>query len=247
MFIEPNFIFRGKDCKEFNVQIVGVNEDVLNYKGKPYSRTINKESIANNIAYTQEPNDTEEFTLNLALLDKNDLPMTWTTEIYNRICDWLISDSFEQFISYDDLTLVHYVMVTEIKPKLNYRQLGWIEVTFKPLDNFRYKILERDELVFGSKVIEIFNESKNTLEPLITLENLGTKNNIIYINDFMISGLEENEVVYIDNYMTNVMNDEDENRLYLCNRQWIKLQPGINQILVKGDCNVNIYCEIPMK
>lgn len=247
MFVEPYFIWRNEDCRKYNLSIVTTSKDIINEFGIPYSRTLNKEDITTSYMYTHQEDEPREFTLSLALIGYDEQPMTWTNEVYENIANWLISDDFEQFISYDNLNKVYYLMVTKIQKNFTYDNKGWIDVTFLPLNTYGFEIKKIERTVLGEELINIKNPTRKDYEPLIIIENDGTNRSIVHINDFVITGMGENEVIYVDNYMTNVINQDDENRLYLCNRRWIKLKPGMNQLLVEGDCTITIYCEFPIK
>ena len=245
MFKRPYFIWKGESCKDYFILITTTENEIVNDFGIPYNKVLNKEE--GKFIYTEEEGESEEFTLNLTLAEnENGTAMVWTEDIYRRICKWLKSDEFERFISYDNLDYCYYLKVTKIQPCFTFGEsVGWITVTFKPLSNYAYKIYRAEEIVRGTKQIIINNDTDEDYEPLFIIHNLGSENNTISVNDLEINGIQEDEVVYVDNYMTNVINTKNENRLSCCNRKWVTLKPGENRLFISGDCRITIYCEFP--
>ena len=245
MFKSPYFIWKGESCKDYFIMITTTDNEVVNDFGLPYSKSLTKEE--GKFIYKEEDVDTEEIEMNLTLIDEaTNTGVVWTQDTYRRICKWLKSDEFEKFISYDDLDSVYYMKVVKIQPCFTHgNPIGWIKVTFKPLDNNAYRICKVDEIVRGTKEITIYNDSEDDYEPLLIITNLGSDDNTISVNDFSITDLKEDETVYVDNYMTTVVNTYGENRLPGCNREWIKLKPGENKLFVSGDCMITVYCEFP--
>ena len=245
MFKSPYFIWKGESCKDYFIMITTTDNEVVNDFGLPYSKSLTKEE--GKFIYKEEDVDTEEIEMNLTLIDEaTNTGVVWTQDTYRRICKWLKSDEFEKFISYDDLDSVYYMKVVKIQPCFTHgNPIGWIKVTFKPLDNNAYRICKVDEIVRGTKEITIYNDSEDDYEPLLIITNLGSDDNTISVNDFSITDLKEDETVYVDNYMTTVVNTYSENKLPGCNREWVKLKPGENKLFVSGDCMITVYCEFP--
>ena len=245
MFKSPYFMWKGESCKDYSIMITTTNNDIVNDFGLPYSKNLTKEE--GKLIFREQDTDADEFEVNLTLVDeeKNE-GIVWTQDTYRRICRWLKSDGFEKFISYDDLDSVYYMKVTKIQPCFTYgKPIGWLKVTFKPLSNEAYRIVKVDEIVRGTKEIVIYNDSEKDYEPLLIITNLGSSKNVISVNNFSITDLKEDETVYVDNYMTTVVSTYDENKLQGCNREWVKLRPGENRLLVSGDCMITVYCEFP--
>lgn len=69
--------------------------------------------------------------------------------------------------------------------------------------------------------------------------------NTIEINDMTLK-LQLNEPVSVDNKMLTVLNANGENRLSYCNRKWIKLLPGSNNLKLYGYGKVKIKAEFPV-
>ena len=121
-----------------------------------------------------------------------------------------------------------------------------ITTTFQPLNHYAYKKLCIDKLVDGKEYIEINNITKKDYEPKIIINNLGTENKTIRINNMLLKDIKNNENVTIDNYMCTIYGDMTGNLLSNSNRNWILLKPGLNKILVEGSMFINILCEFPV-
>jgi hypothetical protein len=46
--------------------------------------------------------------------------------------------------------------------------------------------------------------------------------------------------------MKTVLNSNDENKFSLCNRTWVELAQGSNEIAMSGSCEIEILCEFPV-
>lgn len=242
MFIEPYFIWNGVNSKDKFLTITTTDNDIINDIGIPFSKTLTKEEGFD--IFTEEDTEAEEVVLNL-FLEKDGIPLEWNPEIFNDIKNWLCTDDFGEFISMDNPNYIYYFKCVKIQKKFTFYNEGWIEVTFKPLNQYAYKRVIIEKQVKGKEIINIENECNLEYEPFIRIENL-CKNSIeIKINDMILSNIEPDEIVNIDNHMLTVLNGYDEDILYKCNRKWITLQQGENQIIVEGDCNITICCEFP--
>lgn len=245
MFIEPYFKWKGKSCKDYFLSIVSTGSlNILNEIGVPYSSELSIEENYGYPQFTETAGDTEDIVLELCL-EKDNVALVWTNEIFNEISKWLLSDNFERFVSYDNLDYHYYFKCVKIVKKFNFERKGVIEVTFKPLNHYAYKNIEFEKIVKGKDFINIYNESDDKYEPIIIIENHGIEKTINKINNFEITGLKKNEIATIDNYMLTVQNNDEENILYKCNRDWIILDKGENQLLVEGNCKITILCEFP--
>lgn len=242
MFIEPNFIWNGIPSENKFLTIITTDNEIVNNIGIPYSKTLNKEEGFD--IFTEEDSDTEEIVLNLCL-EKDGVPIEWSPEIFNDIKNWLCTDDFGEFISMDNPNYIYYFKCTKIQKKFTFNNEGWIEVTFKPLNHYAYKRVIIEKEVRGKEIININNECNVEYAPFIEIENLCKNSRQIKVNDLIISDINPYEVVKIDNHMFTVLNGNDEDIFYKCNREWIALKEGENQIVVEGDCNITIRCEFP--
>ena len=75
---------------------------------------------------------------------------------------------------------------------------------------------------------------------------MGDSSTINRIGNFEITRLDTNETVTIDNLILNVVNSNEINRFSNCNRKWLTLVPGENELQVSGNCELEILCEFPI-
>lgn len=243
MFKSQYFIWKGKQSKDKFLSILTTDNDVLNDFGVPYNKSLEKED--NLDLYNEKNEEPEDVVLQL-YLEKNGTPLIWTYENYKEIRRWLISDDFEEFISYDNLDFVYYFKCIKIQKKFTYGEpMGCIEVTFKPLNQYAYRKVIIEKEIKGKGLINIYNSGDLDYEPLIVVESNCKRNQVVKINDFVINNLIEEETIKIDNKMYLVESDKRYYPISDCNRNWIKLKQGDNQLVIEGECTIIIYCNFP--
>lgn len=243
MFLSPYFSFKGIDCRNFFIMITTTDKNDMIEVGIPYS---SKLTMENTFYYTEELEQPETISLNLTLVDENRMPLKWTNECFQDVKDWLISDDFEEFISYDNPEYVYYFKCIKLVKNFTYGGIGWVTATFQPLNHYAYKRIIIDKLINGKEYIEINNITNKNYEPKIIINNLGTENKTIRIGNLLLKGISTNENVIIDNYLCSIHGDINGNMLSNSNREWLSLKPGENKILVEGNLFINIVCEFPM-
>ena len=157
----------------------------------------------------------------------------------------MITDSFAPFITEDYPDYVLYLKCVKIQDKLTFGNQGFLEVTFQPYTHYFYKQFETVILLSGDNATTIENISREVCYPIITAETTDDIINTIEINDMTLK-LQLNEPVSVDNKMLTVLNANGENRLSYCNRKWIKLLPGSNNLKLYGYGKVKIKAEFPV-
>ena len=243
MFKNKNFIWRGEQSKDKFLSILTTNNDVLNDLGIPYDKNLEKEE--NLDLYTETDNEPQDIVLQM-FLENDGFPLVWTYENFKEIKKWLITDDFCEFISYDNLDFSYYFKCIKIQQKFTYGESrGCIEVTFKPLTQYAYKRLIIEKEVKGKEIINITNDGDLDYKPFIVIESKCKGNTKVEINDLIIYNLLEDETIKIDNQMCLIESDKRYYPIKDCNRKWINLKRGDNQIIVKGECNIVIYCMFP--
>ncbi|MBS5788147.1 MAG: hypothetical protein KIC98_09585 [Clostridioides difficile] len=63
----------------------------------------------------------------------------------------------------------------------------------------------------------------------------------------VITGLDLNVKIYIDNLLYVVQTEKGVNRFDCCNRNWIKLKKGNNILKLTGNFNITISVKFPIK
>lgn len=212
----------------------------------PFSVSVNSDSKDGIYpVYKEETNIPDQIILNLAYVDETGNLATFSSEIFKRIKTWLITDSFAPFITEDYPDYVLYLKCVKIQDKLTFGNQGFLEVTFQPYTHYFYKQFETVILLSGDNATTIENISREVCYPIITAETTDDIINTIEINDMTLK-LQLNEPVSVDNKMLTVLNANGENRLSYCNRKWIKLLPGSNNLKLYGYGKVKIKAEFPV-
>ena len=254
MFVQPNFTYNGIYSLDMNVSICsvqgGVSSDMLNNIGVEYSEDY---SVVNSLVdylpyYSETFVDATNVELSLLIYDNATMEAIDITTIdLEEIYDWLITDDFVPFISDDNTEIIYYFKVIKIVKVLDYKNKGYLQVTFKPFSKYQYRRKEYETLVTSTTLMEVVNYSRKKYMPIIELINYGDEETINIIGDMEIKGLKQGEKIIIDNLSKIVQDKNGVNKFSCCNRKWIELEPRIsNQITIKGNCGVKFICEFPI-
>lgn len=246
MFISDKFIFNNVSCVEYNVRLVYFDNEIVNDMKIPFVISASSDSNDEKYpVYKQEFSAPDQIVLNLAYVDNTGNLATFSSEAFRRIKSWLRTDFFAPFITEDYPDYVLYLKCVKIQDKLTFGNQGFIEVTFQPYTHYFYKQFETSVILNGDNVLSIENISDEVCYPIIMAETTSSENNIIKIGNMELD-LNINEPVTVDNRMLTVLNDNGQNRLSCCNRKWIKLLPGGNNIELNGYGKLQIKAEFPV-
>lgn len=256
MFISDKFIFNGIHSDEMGVSLVTFDSNMFNPYGLSYSQEISLSKGGKDMShFTEESEEIGEIELNIALIDKNDNPVVWDDYTTMDITDWLITDSFVEFISEDNVDLVYYLKTKKIVKNFTKDRQGYLQVTLQPFSNSAY-IKYSKRYTFnesGSFIIDCLSTLKD-YKPVIEIKNLDDNLNIITIENETIGGepfeirdLDSGETVVVDGLMGTVYNEYKDNLLMKCNRKWLRLTRGENKINVSGNVEIYIRCQFPVR
>lgn len=231
--------------------------DIINDYGITYSEdiTLIKNSKTSSY-YTNEVKETEDITLQLFYVDKNNELLVWDSDKLQDTYNWIVTDDFIPFVSEDDMNLTYYVKAIKIVKKFNFQQKGYLEVTFRPFSSYAYKKVIKPAFVKDYKKINLYNYSnvEYDYKPIVEIENLGDEQSIISIknlrrNDeaFEIQGLKKNQKVIID-MLTGIVQDieTNENLMSKCNRKWFKMNKDGCDVELKGSANIIFKAQFPI-
>lgn len=257
MFISDKFIFNGVHSDEMGVALVTFDSNAFNQYGLNFNQEISTSKSGRDMShFTVSEGEIEKIELNIALIDKNDNPVIWDDYTTIEVIDWLVTDSFVEFISEDNVDLVYYLKATNIVKNFNQNRQGYLQVTFQPFSNSAY-VKHSRKYIFnepGSFIIDNVSTLKEMYKPVIEIRNLGDNLNIISIENetvggepFVIADLDNEEVITIDGLMGTVYNEYKDNLLMKCNRKWLKLARGENKINISGNVEVHIRCQFPVR
>ena len=252
-FLSEKFSLNGISSDSMGVILITLDDDVLRDFGNIYNNDLSVDANFNNTPfYSDNITKDKDMVLNIMLVEKDEItPAEWDVSTISMVCDWLISDNFQPFISYDNSNIVYYIKCTNIDKKFTNDMKGYLECTFKIFDNNAYYRSNTFLNVVGSESVNIVNVSDYDSEykPVVKITNNDTSNIIISSNDreMVISDLGVGDTIIIDNKMKTVADINGENKLSNCNREWISLYPGSNTLRVNGNCQVEIISEFPIR
>lgn len=248
-FKSENFYFDNISNKEFGVELVSVDDDsIINRFGLAYTEKLDRQdSPQSNPLYTSTGGkDEEEIKLCFALVDENGEPLVWDSTKIEDVYGWLITEDFAPFVSEDDLNRVYYFKQTAIEKQFSQDMRGYLEVTFQPYKSYGY-----DRVVASGDATITVNNTSNVdkvYKPVLEVEGTGED---VSITNASISGSEPLVIrnltgkVMVDNLYRTVQTDNGKNLLPTCNRKWLSLKKGANELKITGG-KVKVICEFPI-
>lgn len=256
MFISDKFVFNGIHSDDMGVSLVTFDNNLFNIYGLSYNEEISLNKSGVDMSHFVKGEGTiEEIELNLVLVDKDNNPLIWDDYSIMEITNWLITDSFVEFISEDNIDLVYYLKTKKIVKNFTMDRQGYLQVILQPFSNLGYIKYDGDFSITNNGEFSITSPSSfKEYIPIITIKNLGDNLDIITLENekfpnevFEISNLDKSEVVTIDGLLGTVYNEYGDNLLMNCNRKWLKLTNGRNKIKVKGNIDINVKCQFPVR
>ena len=234
MFYSGNFYFDKKHSSEFGVYQVTENDGVINEYG---------------ISYNNEENG--EIVLSFCYANKLDEALVWENEVLEFFLEWIITDSYKEFISEDNADIIYFLKGVSYVKRFTPDMKGIIDVTFKTLNNYGYKYYFA-EIINPTDAFPIFNESNvsNNYKPIIEITNISSEeisitNLSTEKTPLLINNLSNKDAI-IDNAIGTIF-DSDGNKLIMnSNRKWIELVKGKNLIQVEGNCDIAFKAYYPV-
>lgn len=254
VFYSGNFTFNNVHSRDMNISLVSFDSEVLNDYGISYNENIVAENINDKHFYYNSSKEISPVVLNLALVDENENALVWDFETRKNVMDWLITDTFCEFISEDNPELIYYFKCIGINKKFSSDMKGILEVTMQPQDEYAYSpIMNYIYEVNGEENINIYCLENATDKnfPIIQIiqhgqEDIEIINNSTYKEGLIIKNLDLNENMYIDNELKQIESSLKINRLSDINRKWFYLKRGLNNITIKGNCSIKFITQYRM-
>lgn len=246
MVISDEFTLNGRMGSDENMYLVTFDSEVLINKGIPFQRDISSVDGYSqlNPMFKDEDVPPDDVILNFLYME-NDVPMEWTEDKIIKVKKWIVTDDFIPFITQDNPNYKYYLKCKKIQNRMTPSGLGVLECTFVPFSHFLYKSSYNKITITSQTNILITNPSIYNYNPVIIIKNLGDSSTINKIGEFEITGLDTNEIVTVDNLILSVINSNGINKFSNCNRKWLALVPGENELQVSGNCELEILCEFP--
>lgn len=254
MFTNTTFEFDGQKSTDYGLLLVNLETGVRN---APFGigRSIIEEKIPNKpTPYFYGLNeDPLVFTVTLVREEE------WDIDTRLGVSRWLFQDKYKPFISTDNVGVVYNCMAVDRPEKIlvgNVPRL--IEITFRcdapwawsPTYVSQYDLSNNNTIT----ILNIANQSNinkyyrpeiqfKTIEAGdVTLKNLSDGG-----REFKFTGLSANETIYTNNELRQLETDiPSVYRLNNFNRNWFRLNYGINQIQVTGKILLTLKMKFPI-
>lgn len=256
MFHSENCYWDNINMADIGLCLITFENDILDTYGITYKENINMDSnYSDNPFFMSDKKESEDIVLNFCLLDEFGEPMPWSDEKLAEVCDLFITDTFKPFRSFDNLNYTYFLKATQIVKKLTLKRTGYLEITFKPYSCYVYDVMEYNVRVDGEYKLKIFNNSNvdGLYAPVIKIENLGDELTVNAITNtttgsqaLEITNVNHMETITIDNRYYTVVNQDGDNKFSSCNRKWIGLSKGHNELKITGNCNVSFNVAFPI-
>ena len=186
MFLSENFYINGIRNNQLNLYLVKFDKEVLSEVGSVYSKGVNVDTTNEyNPLVSLNSDDTNEITLNLALLDDSFTPMPWTETMVNEIINIFTENPINEFISDDFPDNIFYMTTTKIVKKFTYAKLGVLEITFKLASMYSYVRKTYDCTCVNTSNLKIENIGVNRYKPTIQVTNNGDESTVNKIGDIV--------------------------------------------------------------
>ena len=246
MIVSDEFTLNGIKGSDEDMYLVTFDNDILTSRGIPFQRDVSSDGYSQlNPLFKDEDVVPDDVVLNF-IYAIDDMAQEWTEDKIIKTKKWMITDDFIPFVKQDNPDYIYYLKCKKLENKMTPRGLGVLEGTFVPISHFAYKKTYHKITVTEPTNILLTNLSNIEYKPVIKIKNLGNVSTINKIGDFEMTGLETNEIVTVDNLILTVESSLEQNRFSKCNRKWLKLLPGENQLTVSGNCEIEILCEFPI-
>ena len=185
---------------------------------------LESKELLNKYGISYNSKDENELVLSFCYAMEDGNPLVWDDEVLESVLGWFITDSYKEFISEDDESIIYFLKGVEYTKRLTNAFTGLIDITFKALSPFGYKYT-KDIILPNENYVEIYNysNSDNKYKPLITITE-----------------------IYIDGEMGTIQDSENNNLINNSNRKWIELCKGVNEISIEGICTLIIESYYPM-
>ena len=235
VFYSNNFIFNKISSEDLDIHLVSEDTDILCEYGIPFNIEDDENEITLSFCYS-----------------KDDIPLKWDFDLVTRFLEWMITDDYCEFISEDNLEIIYFLKGIAYQKRLTPSMEGIIDITFKVLSPYGYKHYTK-EISQNENNFTLYNHSNsdNNYKPVIKLSNISTDsisltNETTKKTSFFINNLTNSDIIYIDNLMGTITDEQGNNRLMDSNRSWIELCKGYNSILVDGICDIKIEAYYPI-
>lgn len=194
--------------------------------------------------------DRDPLSFSLPIFFESDL----SADKLRGIMRWLDRDTYQPFYMIDEPERLWYAMVIDSADIIhNGAMAGYMELTLRTDDTRTltpYMLTKTYQIRSGTKgtVIEFENNGDFDCEPIVHIEKIG-KGNLTIKNlskdekDFSFVDLQDKEKIYVDCEHKEIETDGLIHRYNYFSGGYLKIPRGINQLEIKGDCNIAFEAE----
>ncbi len=258
MYLSTYFEFRGKNSKNFNLQIVTLNDTFEETFG--HKKEIQFEQSANGRMLTHKPNikvgETRE--LILAFADDKDITTKATTDVRQQVFEWLTASNDFDLIFFDEQPdFGYYINVVECKRWDNFSEKGYLTLTIMFMSDYIYS----RPVIITKNCINATNEfyidvltniPTQYIYPYIEIEpretTLKINNKTTNITSEFTSIVPNDlPVIKMHNDLQQIEVETKGNFNYSTfNYNFLKLKKGRNYFTVTGKCIIDIELSYPI-
>lgn len=194
-----------------------------------------------------------EFKLQIIPVDERQ----WTKQMYTNVCEWLVHDTYKEFISEDDPSKVYYVIATGATHWEGVLKYGHIEFEFTTnayhawtFPSYKHFVVDGESTFY---IDNLCNVGDRTYSPYIKVKKKKDKGNIQIFNESdgnrctELKSISSSDSFDMDNEYHLFITDTPTNYYGKhFNKKWFKLVAGRNKIKVKGNCELTFEMQFPV-
>jgi len=260
MFTNLNFEFDGISSQDMNTIIVNTSGGLMESNFGIVQTVIEDKLVGKDVPYFYKI-DRQTYTIPITItkVDANGDPLQLDSDSRFELVRWLIKNTYKEFRTDDYPGQVFYMMFTEGKSYITGGQQGYLNLIGRMNAPYCYQekqIIPKDFSNSVSNIIYLSNLSNviDNYKPEIQFTLVGTANNITITNltnntSLIFTGLNTGETIYINNQTGQIKSSLNIPRLDKCNRGWISLNYGENQIQITtnaGGNKISFMTQFPM-
>lgn len=252
-----DFTFNGISARDMRIRSVRVDEGIMTL---PFVTSANASTVKlpdNTETYLYKA-QRENLTIQLQLMkvDERGNPKVWTQRDIYEVADWLVVDNYKPLTLGDRTGIMYYAYLQDSESLLHYGNGGILPIVFMTNSPFGWSVPQMEAFnVAETQTIQVINKS-NVLKyfrPTVQITNTKANGTITLTNTTIndppieLKQLYANEIISMDNEREIIHTDKPlatlGNRF---NYEWLKLQRGVNNISVSGDCSIIVRQQFPI-
>lgn len=246
--------FQFNDIKLSEIELENGKFMVVNTSNSSNTRKIGltrslstTEGVRGNRVISEISETTQQITIVITKLDDKSMPLSITDDDLKQLTTWLFSPTeYKKLVALDEeAPIIYYGMFTDGEQTyLNKNNQGYITLTFELDSNHAYQLYEEEFIVHETREIQLtyngnidkycypdikfevtgtsFSIENRSMQEIVTFEKLDNKSN--------------RGTIYGDGMMTVISDiDNKVNMRAKTNRKFLRLQYGVNRIVINGE------------